>query len=794
MRRIKTPHSPDPPITLIYSETLEQHIQHVRAVLQRLREVKLYAKLEKCEFHTTSTAFLGYIITPDGISMDQEKITAILEWPTPRTVKQVQAFLGFANFYRRFIKDFSFKSRGLTRLTRKDQKFLWDDTAQLSFEQLKESFTNETLLRHFDPARPILLETDASDFAIGAVLSQKFDNGLTHPVAFYSRKMLPAETNYEIHDKELLAIVDAFKEWRQYLEGAEHQIEVITDHQALQYFTTSKKLNQRQARWHEFLVGFNYRVTYRPGKKAVVPDALSRRSDHWQDRASLPPITMFTSDQLPATNSGTFTISNPLLEQLAAAQQEDPQTVALGTLPKAPFHTNTSGLILHNNQVVVPNLHDLRLRIMQDNHDSLLAGHPGRRSTLLLIQQRYWWPNMRKDIEHFVESCETCRRNKATRHKKYGQLQPLPAPFRPWTSISMDFVGELPESNGHNAILVIVDRLTKMALFIPSSTTLTSEQLASTYLEHVFSKHGLPSEIVSDRGSTFVSGFWRSLAKALNIDLKFSTAYHPETNGQTERVNQSLAQYLRMFVNHLQTDWATLLPMAEFAYNNTPHSTTGTSPFFANKGYHPQFTADHSRDLSVVGPAAPFVAKLKDLHNHLQHEITKAGQKAQEQQDRKTLPAPVYTPGERVWLSTENLKLQRPTRKFDHRFIGPFKIIKFIPPHQYQLDLPSHLRIHDTFNVKLLERYVENTIPHRVPPPPPPIEVEGDMEYEIEEVLDIRKDNRRKNPWQYLIKWVGYGPEHNSWEPIDALDNAQGAITAFHNAYPAKPRPPLRRA
>ena len=265
---------------LIFSDTLEEHWEHVRRVLQRLREYNLHAKPEKSEFFCDTVEYLGFLISPAGVEMDPAKVKAILSWPAPTTVKQVQSFLGFANFYRRFIRDFSKIVRPLTNLTRKAVFYLWSAKCQKAFESLKTAFTTAPILAHFDPDNLTVLKTDSSDYAIGSILSQiERTTGILHPIAFYSRSMIPSEMNYDIYDKELLAIYEAFRQWRPYLEGNADTTLVISDHNNLQYFTTTKQLSRRQARWSEYLSSFNFVIKYRPGRLGTKPDALTRRPD-----------------------------------------------------------------------------------------------------------------------------------------------------------------------------------------------------------------------------------------------------------------------------------------------------------------------------------------------------------------------------------------------------------------------------------------------------------------------------------------------------------------------------------
>jgi hypothetical protein len=264
---------------LIYSKTREDHVFHVKQVLEKLREHRLWAKAEKCRFFQNSVDFLGYVVSQDGVSMDPAKVKTILEWKPPRNVKDVQVFLGFANFYRKFIKGYSKITEPLTRLLRKDTKFEWSDKAQHAFETLKSAFTSAPILTHFDPQRPIVLEADASDYALASILSHPDSHGNLQPIAFYSRKFNDAELNYEIYDKELLAIIQCLKEWRAYCEGSSQKITIYSDHKNLEYFSTSKVLTRRQARWMEFLSHIDFVIIYRKGTLMGKPDALTRRSE-----------------------------------------------------------------------------------------------------------------------------------------------------------------------------------------------------------------------------------------------------------------------------------------------------------------------------------------------------------------------------------------------------------------------------------------------------------------------------------------------------------------------------------
>ncbi|KAK3574255.1 hypothetical protein QTP86_004408 [Hemibagrus guttatus] len=263
---------------LVYSTSMEDHVHQVREVLARLQQFHLFVKLEKCEFSRTTVTFLGYVISPQGVEMDTNKVRAVSEWPAPATIKELQRFLGFANFYRRFIQSYSSVAAPLTSLLRgKPKKLSWTDQARAAFQRLKDCFTMAPILCHPDPDRPFMVEVDASSSGLGAVLSQRHgDPGKVHPCAFYSRKLTTTEVNYVVGNRELLAIKAALEEWRHWLEGARHPFQVLTDHRNLEYLHGAKRLNPRQARWALFFTRFQFTVSYRPGSKNGKVDALSR--------------------------------------------------------------------------------------------------------------------------------------------------------------------------------------------------------------------------------------------------------------------------------------------------------------------------------------------------------------------------------------------------------------------------------------------------------------------------------------------------------------------------------------
>jgi hypothetical protein len=324
-----------------------------------------------------------------------------------------------------------------------------------------------------------------------------------------------------------------------------------------------------------------------------------------------------------------------------------------------------------------------------------------------------------------------------------------------------------------------------MCHLVPCLKTTGAPEFARLFLDNVIRLHGIPESLVSDRGSIFTSHFWNSLASMMDLKRRLSTAFHPQTDGQTERMNQTVEQYLRIYCNYQQDNWTNLLSLAEFAYNNAHQPTINCSPFYANYGFHPKFTINlRSPSLSV--PAAKALAEtLRSHHDDLIESIKSAQNQQARYYDAKHKRVE-FSVSDKVWLSSANISTQRPSKKLDWKRLGPFSIIERIGTQAYRLQLPASMKIHSVFHVSLLEPYHPSTIPDRVQPPPPPVVVESQSEFEVEEILDSKYLRKRLF---YLVKWKGYDPSNNSWEPVSFVKNASRLVNAFHAKHPHRPKP-----
>jgi hypothetical protein len=515
---------------LILGDTLEELEYWTRQVLQVMRESNLSCKPVKCQFEKTVIKYLGSIISVGQVAINPIKVKAITEWPRPQRVKDVQSFLGTMNFWRKFVPNFSSIARPLHNLTRHNSPFIWTPDCQTAFDSLKSIIASEPVLRHPNHDLPFILTTDASAFAIGAVLMQQVDDHV-HPIGFYSASLSSAERNYSTPDLELLAIVRALQHWRHLLCGAKHPILIRSDNQSLKYFMANRTLSRRQVRWSGFLADFDFKIEHIQGKRNPA-DGFSRRPDYLPsdvdnvDEILLPPSRFINAIVDFSSPSFVDQLRFPLpLPTNIQAKLDDPSS----------RWSLVDGLVRDDaERLVVPEVVSLRTQIIRLCHSSPHAGHPGIEKTYDLVSRDYSWSSLRSDVVNFVKSCPTCQQTKLFPSKPAGLLQPLPPASLPWEEITADLIVELPKSCGYDAVFVVVDRFTKRAHFIPTFTTLAASGAAKLFRDHVWKEHGWPKKVISDRGQQFAAKFTLELNRLLGIQTALSTAYHPQTDGQTE--------------------------------------------------------------------------------------------------------------------------------------------------------------------------------------------------------------------------------------------------------------------
>jgi hypothetical protein len=413
-----------------------------------------------------------------------------------------------------------------------------------------------------------------------------------------------------------------------------------------------------------------------------------------------------------------------------------------------------------------------------------------------MLKRHYYWPGCAADVKRFVRNCRPCQRTKAPRDKPNGLLVPLPIPRQRWQDIGMDFITGLPDSGGYNAICTIIDRLTKERHYVPchwGDGGTSTEETVWIMLWNVFRLHGLPDSITSDRGSQFVSTMWKALCERLRIQANLSTAYHPETDGQSERANQDVKRGLRTYCNYMQDDWAKWLPMVEFSDNNNTSSATSISPFYLNKGFHPRMsfgpntaTYESTRERLLALKADDIAKRMEELLSFGRAQLTEAQAKMKNQADQHRKDVS-YEVGQSVWVSSKHIKTARPSETLEDKMLGPYKIIAKIGA-SYRLELPVTMKRTNVFHPSMLRPCAEDPLPGQRIPPPNPVTVNDQEEWVVDDILASRRESRTKR-LQYKVKWQGYDRDEE-WYYVDngEFEGAKEVVNEFHKRHPNMPR------
>ncbi|XP_031108696.1 uncharacterized protein LOC116013188 [Ipomoea triloba] len=667
---------------LVYSSDLGTHWSHLKEVLQLMRKHKLLAKLSKCSFAKKEVEYLGHIISEDGLHTDPSKLKAVAEWPKPVLVKGLRGFLGLTGYYRRFIKAYGIISRPLICMLKKNS-FQWNEEAEIAFEKLKQALCSSPVLTLPNFNKLFIVEADACHRGMGAVLMQE-----ERPIAYYSKAFGEKHLGLSIYEKEYMAIINAVEKWRSYLLGR-HFI-ISTDHHSLKFLLEQKIITATQQRGLSKLLGLHYTIQYKKGTENCVADALSRRGrDQEAELSSISSIKPQWMEEVISSYEG---------DEWA----QDKLTATLITPGSNPDIAVVEGLVRYKQRIYIGSKGDLRNKLLLQMHDSPLGGHSGQQGTYQRLRSLFYWKGMKQEVEDMVKRCDICQKCKAENVATPGLLQPLAIPNQAWKGISMDFIEGLPRSQGKEVILVVVDKLTKYNHFIALSHPYTAENVAMIFMENVYKLHGLPENIVTDRDKVFLSRFWQSIFKQLQVQLSMSTAYHPQSDGQTER-------------------------------------RAGEEEWLAER--------------------EALLAVLKDNLRLAQHIMK---QQADKRRSERVLQVGdwVYL---KVQPYRQVSVAVRANVKLTSKYYGPYQVTEKIGPVAYRLALPSDAQIHPVFHISQLKRKVGDKVTPQLEPPL--TGQEGEVLAQPVAVLNkrlVKRDNKAVT--QILVQWANLPEEAATWE------------------------------
>lgn len=694
---------------IIYASSFEELTQRCAEVLDRLRSHGLKLKPTKCSFAVDSVKFLGHVISARGIEMDPSRTIDVQKFPTPKNPTHVRSFYGICSYNRKFIKDFASIAKPLHPLMGKPSEFVWTPEAQQAFEKLRDALVSAPILVKYDPDAEHELRTDASSHAIGAVLYQKHqDPRGTGVVLYFSKTLTPTQSRYSATERELLAAFVAITELQHYLVGKKFTL--VTDHEALSLIRNYKNdPHNRLARWVAQLQSFEFDVKYKKGTKHQDADCMSRlvRQDCPQvdDNADIRDIGNLESEDQdqdldPRGQNVNVHEVVPELPNVRQKQREDPfckkyldilESTELSDAEKASttkYFSIQDDLLYRIEKdgaptLVVPEVH--QRAVLEACHDSPLAGHLGFDRTWSTVKKRFFWHRMRKQVKQYVASCHICQCRKAPNRRKQGLTMPLPIAEDVFDTVGIDLITKLPRSNGYNTILVCTDNLSKYVVTVPLRDE-KADSIIHAFFNHVVAKHGCPRVVISDRGSNLIGESSRDFFRYFGIIRQLTTPYHPQSNGQTERFNRTLAASLTAHVFKHQENWSDYLQAATFAYNTSVHSVTRVPPYIAVFGREPRLPIENVLERSeFIDPTRPPPGQLSTEAVRKMKEYVLKNQAQNKARLDARLAECTFEPGDLVIVKRTERKRNN-AEKFSLRYIGPYRIHSKVNDLLYKID------------------------------------------------------------------------------------------------------------
>lgn len=700
---------------IVIGRDFEEHLHNLSVVLQKLKEAGLRLKPRKCSFCRESVSYLGHIVSREGVSTDPEKTAKVTSWPTPTSVQAVQQFLGLASYYRRFVRNFAEIAKPLHRLTERGRDFTWTVECETAFATLKYRLSSAPILSFPDFSKPFILDTDASQEGIGAVLSQICE-GNEQVIAYASRTLSKAERKYSVTRKELLAVVVFTKHFRPYLLGRNFALR--TDHSSLTWLQNFKEPEGQLARWIEKLQEYNFTILHRQGKQHQNADALSRRPDDQdsknQNSSDLEPqlkISMTSLSGEPSSSAGCSYLRKEQLEDenigfilKAKETQQKPDAQSLKAKPREAHQLSqlwdqlvvkegilyrqfeeSSGKSSHL-QLIIPR--QLREEVLEEAHAGTMSCHLGEDKTIARVREKFFWPGYSNAAKEWCKTCANCATRKIPPRRRRGPLQNILTGY-PMQMVATDIMGPFPTTtNGNKYILVASDYFTKWveAYAIPNQEATT---VAGKLVDNMFCHFGLPEQLHSDMGAQFESRVVKEMCTMLHINKTHTTPYHPQGDGLVERANRTIQNMLTTATNSQGDDWENCLPKVCLAYNTSKHASTGYTPFYLMFGRQPHMPLDviYGVAPSHVQEHCQYVANLRrtmeSAYCLARKNMQTAAYRQKENYDLK-IHGDNFKPGQLVWLCNPVVPKGN-SKKLHAPWVGPYKVIKCLSDTVYRI-------------------------------------------------------------------------------------------------------------
>ncbi|UYV80868.1 hypothetical protein LAZ67_19002048, partial [Cordylochernes scorpioides] len=647
---------------IVYASSFQEHMERLEKTLKCIQRAGLCLNPEKCRFGSKIIKVLGHLVSEEGIRPDPGKIEAIINFPTPKNTTDVRSFIGLCSYYRRFVRNFANKAKPLHELLKNNTRFVWSKEQDESFQILKAALTTDPLLGHYKEEAETHLHTDASGHGIGAILIQ-IHEGEEKPIAYASRTLNAAEKNYSTTERECLAVVWAIYKFRPYLFG--RHFTVVSDHHSLCWLANIKDPSGRLARWALRLQEFDISIVYKSGKKHQDADCLSRNPLLDTDENNIPELISITDVRKEQEKDDQIT----KIIQGSQSKGDGVFKLIEGILYRKNYDPMGKMWLL-----VVPK--QMRIDILREAHDSPMAGHLGFAKTYDRVRKKYFWPGMYRSVKQYVSHCRECQRRKGSTGRPPGQLVPIPPVARPFQRVGIDLLGRFPVSNnGNKWIVVATDYLSRYAITraIPNGS---AEEVAKFMVEDILLKHGAPRELISDRGRTFISRTLKEINDLCGTIHRFTSAYHPQTNGLTERLNKTLADMLSMYVDVEQRNWDAVLPYVTFAYNTSQQESTGFSPFYLIHGRDVETPLDtilaYRENTSLEDYVESMVTNAEDARQLARLNILRSQERDKSRYDQSHRPVH-YQTGDLVWVFTP-VRRQGLAEKLLKRYFGPYRV------------------------------------------------------------------------------------------------------------------------